>query len=141
MKNVLLGLLLCIPLYAEEKSTEVKKNSVKETIIVTATGKEKNLSDSSISVGKVDGEEINSIRPAHPAEVVNRISGAIVNNLGGESHFTAIRNNLSTGADYLFLENGVPMRVAEVDYAGRPSMSGVDSEADLELARKLLANA
>lgn len=110
MKNVLLGLLLCIPLYAEEKSTEVKKNSVKETIIVTATGKEKNLSDSSISVGKIDGEEINSIRPAHPAEVVNRISGAIVNNLGGESHFTAIRNNLSTGADYLFLENGVPTR-------------------------------
>ena len=38
------------------------------------------------------------------------MAGVQVNNLGGESHFTAIRNNLSTGANYLFLENGVPTR-------------------------------
>ena len=110
MKYLLLGLILLRSLSAVEKTEEVKKNIVKETVVVTGTGKEKKLSDSSLSVGKVEGDEIERVRPAHPSEVVNRIAGAVVNNLGGESHFTAIRNNLSTGANYLFLENGVPTR-------------------------------
>lgn len=109
MKNIILVFALTLSSYAEKPETENKK-VIKETIIVTGTGTEKDLSTSSLSAGKVDGKDIESIRPAHPSEVVNRIPGAIVNNLSGESHFTAIRNNLSTGADYLFLENGVPTR-------------------------------
>ena len=109
MKNIMLVFALTLSSYAE--TPEIKsKNVIKETIIVTGTGTEKDLSTSSLSAGKVEGNDIESIRPAHPSEVVNRIPGAIVNNLSGESHFTAIRNNLSTGADYLFLENGVPTR-------------------------------
>ncbi|MCM8527159.1 MAG: TonB-dependent receptor [Lentisphaeraceae bacterium] len=111
MKNIFLVLVLAVSGFSETTETEVEnKKKLKETIIVTATGTEKDLSTSSLSAGKVEKDEIESIRPAHPSEVVNRVPGAIVNNLSGESHFTAIRNNLSTGADYLFLENGVPTR-------------------------------
>ncbi len=37
-----------------------------------------------------------------------------------------------------FMEHGVPLQVAEVDYAGRPSMSGVDTPEDLTRVESLL---
>ena len=101
-KIILAWLLLCIFAIAEKVENE--------TFVITTTGQEKKITDSSIAIGKIEGEEIEKVRPAHPSEVTNRISGVIINNLGGESHFTSIRNNLSTGANYLFLENGVPTR-------------------------------
>ena len=86
------------------------KKATHETVIITVTQQETSLFDTSLSVGRTESQEIATVRPAHPSELVNRIAGVNVNNLGGESHFTAIRNNLSTKANYLFLENGVPTR-------------------------------
>ena len=94
----------------EEKTTQEEQVVKNEKIIVTATRESDSLLESSVSADRIDGDKIDEIKPGHPAEVTNRIAGVVVNNLGGESHFTAIRNNLSTGANYLFLENGVPTR-------------------------------
>ena len=114
MKYLFICLLLTNIVLAQEKNEEKKDKKIvaehSDTILVTATRIDKKLSETSLSIGQVGDEEIKSIRPSHPSEVTNRISGVFINNLGGESHFTAIRNNLSTGADYLFLENGVPTR-------------------------------
>ncbi|MCM8534709.1 MAG: TonB-dependent receptor [Lentisphaeraceae bacterium] len=125
MKNIFIAwLLLCVFIYAQEADNKKTENSTKvqdakkdkvqesvsETFVITTTGQKQKITESSVAIGKIEGKEIEHIRPAHPAEVTNRISGVIVNNLGGESHFTSIRNNLSTGANYLFLENGVPTR-------------------------------
>lgn len=103
-KIFLAWLMLCMFVVAEEKIVE------SETFVITATGQKKKITESTVPIGKIDGEEIEHVRPAHPSEVTNRLSGVVINNLSGESHFTAIRNNLSTGANYLFLENGVPTR-------------------------------
>jgi len=93
------------------EKTALNKTPIRqETVVITVTQQETSLFDTSLSVGRIEDEEIATVRLAHPSDLVNRVAGVNVNNLGGESHFTAIRNNLSTGANYLFLENGVPTR-------------------------------
>ncbi|NQZ57663.1 MAG: TonB-dependent receptor, partial [Lentisphaeraceae bacterium] len=111
-KVILISIFLSFSLAATEKQLPSINEPAKATdvFIISATNRLESLFDTSLSIGRVEGEDIDKIRPAHPSEVVNRIPGVFVNNLGGESHFTAIRNNLSTGANYLFLENGVPTR-------------------------------
>lgn len=81
-----------------------------DTIIVTATREEKSQSEVAESIDVISEDEIKFISPAHPAEVLNRSAGVHINNLGGEGHMTSIRQPISTGGVYLFLEDGVPTR-------------------------------
>ena len=62
------------------------------------------------SVGMVSREVIAETRPSHPSEVMGSVPGVWVNVTGGEGHQTAIRQPLTTGPVYLFLEDGVPTR-------------------------------
>ncbi|MHC8441789.1 MAG: TonB-dependent receptor [Candidatus Eutrophobiaceae bacterium] len=80
------------------------------TIIVTATREAKPQSEVAESVTVAESTEIEFISPGHPAEVLNRMAGVHVNNLGGEGHMTAIRQPITTGGVYLFLEDGIPTR-------------------------------
>lgn len=81
-----------------------------DTVVVTATreGQEQRKVAQSISV--IDQEQLERIAPAHPAEAMNRIAGVHINNLGGEGHMSAIRQPITTGGVYLYLEDGVPTR-------------------------------
>jgi len=45
-------------------------------------------------------------------DVVNRVPGVYVNNLGAEQHMASIRQPISTQGVYLYLEDGVPVRPA-----------------------------
>lgn len=81
-----------------------------EKIVVTSTKESKSISDLSESVGVLSHEDIKSVSPSHPSEILNRTAGVYVNNLGGEGHMTAIRQPITTGGVYLFLEDGIPTR-------------------------------
>lgn len=81
-----------------------------ETVVVTATRESKPKSELSESVGVLDEKTIQQIMPSHPAEALNRIAGVFINNLGGEGHMTSIRQPITTGGVYLFLEDGLPTR-------------------------------
>ena len=48
----------------------------------------------------------------HPADIANKVAGVHVVNLGGEGHMTSIRQPISTGGLYLYLEDGLPTRPA-----------------------------
>lgn len=90
--------------YAEMPSTTLEK------VVVTATREEKPQSEVAESVDVLESEEIAFISPAHPSEALNRSAGVHINNLGGEGHMTAIRQPITTGGVYLFLEDGIPTR-------------------------------
>lgn len=81
-----------------------------EQIIVSATREERARNELPESVGVLGGTEIGEIMPGHPAELLNRLAGVHINNMGGEGHMTAIRQPLTTGGVYLFLEDGIPTR-------------------------------
>lgn len=81
-----------------------------EEIIVTSTREGRLRQHLPESVGVLDQTALEQITPAHPAEALNRLAGVHINHLGGEGHMTAIRQPLTTGGVYLFLEDGIPTR-------------------------------
>jgi len=84
--------------------------SLLEEIIVTSTREARSRNELPESVGVLGREAMENIMPSHPAEALNRLAGVHVNNVGGEGHMTAIRQPLTTGGVYLFLEDGIPTR-------------------------------
>lgn len=83
---------------------------VLDAIVVTTTKEEKPVSELAEAIGIVNKEDLSFVSPAHPSDVTNRKAGVHVNDLGGEGHMTSIRQPLTTGAVYLFLEDGIPTR-------------------------------
>ena len=79
-------------------------------MVVSASREAQRKTETAASVGIVDGAAIETSRPHHPGDVVSRIPGAWVTNLGGEGHFTSIRQPITTKPVYAFLEDGVPIR-------------------------------
>lgn len=79
-------------------------------ISVTGTREETPKAETPATVDSVDEEAVEFVRPAHPTEIMGRIAGVHVNVTNGEGHATAIRHPITTGAVYLFLEDGIPTR-------------------------------
>lgn len=79
-------------------------------ISVTGTREETPKTETPATIGSVDEKAVDFVRPAHPTEIMGRISGVHVNVTNGEGHATAIRHPITTGAVYLFLEDGIPTR-------------------------------
>lgn len=80
------------------------------TIVITGTRESKLKSDVAESIGVISSEEIQSTSPAHPSEILNRIPGVHINKTSGEGHMSSIRQPITTGGVYLFLEDGIPTR-------------------------------
>jgi outer membrane receptor protein involved in Fe transport len=81
-----------------------------DAVVVSATGETERLGATPAAMGSVRRDELKSTRPAHPSEIMNRMSGVWVNVTGGEGHTMAIRQPMTTDPVYLYLEDGVPSR-------------------------------
>jgi iron complex outermembrane receptor protein len=79
-------------------------------LVVSADREARRKSETAVSVGSVDAAAIREAQSHHPADLVNRVAGAWVVNLGGEGHFTSIRQPITTKPVYAFLEDGIPIR-------------------------------
>lgn len=111
-KNVSYWLLTAVsislaPLCVQAEITPESSGAV---ITVTGTREETLQSETAETVGVIDEQEIVEVRPAHPSEIMNRVSGVHVNQTNGEGHMTAIRQPITTKAVYLYLEDGIPTR-------------------------------
>lgn len=108
-----LGVSAGISAVADESTVDVGRkatNVASEIVIITATKEKKALSEVPSAVTPFDSNDLESINPSHPAEILNSAAGVYVNNLGGEGHMSAIRQPITTTAVYLFLEDGIPTR-------------------------------
>lgn len=79
-------------------------------VTVTGTREATPVAETPASIGEVGAEEIATSRPQHPKDMLNQVPGVWVSNLSGEGHSTSIRQPLTTGAVYLYLEDGIPTR-------------------------------
>lgn len=102
--TLIIGALSHHSVFAIEDYTQLEK------VVVTSTKEAKPISELAESVGVLNREDIEAVSPSHPSEILNRTAGVYINNLGGEGHMTAIRQPITTGGVYLFLEDGVPTR-------------------------------
>lgn len=100
----LLGTALIFPAAAEENEIKL------DDISVIGTREAQSLKETALSIGVLKSEDIENTKPAHPSEIMDKVPGVHVNVTGGEGHMTAIRQPITTGAVYLYLEDGIPTR-------------------------------
>ncbi len=81
-----------------------------DEVTVTGTREAQAVAETAASVGMVNKTEIDELKAAHPSEVMGKVPGVHVNVTGGEGHMTAIRQPITTGSVYLYLEDGIPTR-------------------------------
>jgi outer membrane receptor protein involved in Fe transport len=79
-------------------------------VVVTATREDATRAETPASIGIVDSAAIANTKPHHSSEIVNRIPGALVVDLGGEGHTMALRLPINYAPVYAYLEDGVPIR-------------------------------
>lgn len=102
-----------LPAYADPTYThDDDKNNSLETITVTGTRDEARLGDTAANVGILDQQTVKDINAPHSSDLLNRIPGVFINQLGstGQGTSAAIRQPITTNPVYLYLENGVPTR-------------------------------
>lgn len=89
-------------------------SAILETIVVTATRDADYLGDTAASIGVLNEQLVKDINPTHSSELLNRIPGVNIVQLGSSADGTAaaIRQPISYSPVYLYLENGVPTRSA-----------------------------
>ena len=81
-----------------------------EPVTVTATREAQKISETPNTVSIINEEDVETMRPAHPSEIMRKVPGVYVNVTNGEGHQTAIRQPLTTRPVFLFLEDGIPTR-------------------------------
>lgn len=119
LKNPLLSLTLIIvsasSLHTPNSRADhpiTRANNQLETITVTGTRDSARLADTAASVGVINQQTVIEVNATHSADLLNRIPGVFINQLGstGQGVSAAIRQPITTGPVYLYLENGVPTR-------------------------------
>ncbi|MFZ2541068.1 MAG: TonB-dependent receptor, partial [Gallionella sp.] len=81
-----------------------------DEVVVTGTREAQKKSETPATIGKISGEAVRAANVSHPSQIMGRVPGVWVNVTGGEGHQTAIRQPLTTGPVYSYLEDGVPTR-------------------------------
>ena len=110
VRRVLVSLLLGVMTCGVAQGVESTANKQLEEIVVTGSREAEPMKEKPSTVGVIESQKIKEVRPAHPSEVMNRTPGVWVNVTAGEGHLTAIRQPITSGAVYLFLEDGIPIR-------------------------------
>ncbi len=81
-----------------------------ETMVVTGSRVESRLFDTPLAISKIARDEIDSRHAAFTGEVLNKVAGVYMSDLGNEQHSMSIRQPITTNAVYLYLEDGIPIR-------------------------------
>ena len=85
-------------------------NSVMETVVVSANREAIKRSLAPVAIGVVSSKMIQDTKPVTVDQVLNKVSGVYMVNLGNEQHSMSIRQPMTTKSLYLYLEDGIPIR-------------------------------
>lgn len=86
---------------------------IDEVIVSNARGAQKR-SEAPVAISTVNNQQIEENKPTSINEVLNQSSGVLMVDLGSEQHSMSIRQPMSYGASYLYMEDGVPIRTSGV---------------------------
>jgi outer membrane receptor protein involved in Fe transport len=112
MKKILFTLLLLGEITIAQNKTE--KDSTKtetlENVFVTASRTPTLRKENPVAISKLTAKTINQTKATALYEIVNKVPGVLMVNLGNEQHSMSIRQPMTTNAYYLYLEDGLPIR-------------------------------
>lgn len=78
-----------------------------DEIVVTATREATPLAKAPMAIGKVNEKTINETKPTFIGQVLDKIPGVHMTDLGNEQHNMSIRQPMTYSAVYQYLEDGV----------------------------------
>jgi iron complex outermembrane receptor protein len=112
MKNIYIILLFLVGNFViaqNLKSNDTITNTIEE-VFVTANKTETKKAEMPVAIHKVSKKTIEETKATSMYELVNKVPGAIMVNLGNEQHSMAIRQPMTTNSYFLYLEDGLPIR-------------------------------
>ena len=81
-----------------------------EQLIVSASRNAQLRSNSPISITKVSPQVLDETKANTLDQVLNKVTGVYMVNLGNEQHSMSVRQPLSYKSLFLYLEDGLPIR-------------------------------
>jgi outer membrane receptor protein involved in Fe transport len=87
-----------------------QENSSLSGVIVTANKEGVNRSLAPVAISSISSKMIQDAKPVSIDQVLNKVSGVYMVNLGNEQHSMSIRQPMTTKSLFLYLEDGIPIR-------------------------------
>ena len=93
-------------------SLVVAPSQLHEVVVTANRGEGQKRSDAPIAIATVSSKMIQETKPAMADQVLNKVSGVNMVNLGNEQHEMSIRQPMTTKSLFLYLEDGIPIRTS-----------------------------
>lgn len=87
-----------------------QENTVMQAVVVTANRELAKRSFAPVAISTITSKMIQDAKPATIDQVLNKVSGVYMVNLGNEQHSMSIRQPMTTRSLFLYLEDGIPVR-------------------------------
>lgn len=95
----------------EELRVFLKQNLVElNQLIVSASRESQRRTDIPMAISKLSPRAIEETKAASLEQLINKVSGVFMVNLGNEQHGMSIRQPISLKSLFLYLEDGIPIR-------------------------------
>ena len=85
-----------------------------DQLIVTANREGQNRTDAPIAISVLSKEILDDAKATSLDQILNKVNGVFMVNLGNEQHSMSMRQPLSYGSLFLYLEDGLPIRTMGV---------------------------
>lgn len=85
-------------------------NALLQEVVVTANRESVKRSEAPVAITTLSAKTIQDTKPVSIDQVLNKVSGVYMVNLGNEQHQMSIRQPMTTKSLFLYLEDGIPVR-------------------------------
>ena len=128
-----LSILLCLTALSAAHASEI------DTITVTATRQNSQLSELSSNMAWLSEDELNLLEAQHIQQVMSRVAGAWISRGNGQEHLTALRSPVLTGAGscgaFFMAEDGISLRAPGFCNANQLFDSNSEQAARIEVVK------
>lgn len=87
-----------------------RESHLQELVVSASRGEATKRSDAPIAIATISSKTIQDAKPTTIDQVLNKVSGVNMVNLGNEQHQMSIRQPMTTKSLFLYLEDGIPVR-------------------------------
>jgi len=115
--------------------TEISPADELAEVVVTASRTATSLGETPAPVTRLDGATLEAAKPRLISDVLDRVPGVHMVDLGNEQHSMSIRQPITTNAVYQYLEDNVPIRPIGVFNHNALNEINLSGTGDIEVMR------
>ncbi|MDE3248058.1 MAG: TonB-dependent receptor [Bacteroidota bacterium] len=89
-------------------------SSLLESVVVSANRTAQKRADAPVAIATINKQTIEDTKAQRLDQLLNKVSGVFMVNLGNEQHEMSIRQPMTTKSLFLYMEDGIPIRTTGV---------------------------